>query len=174
MRGADERAFTEYVGERMPTLRRVAYLLCGDSHRADDLVQVTITKLYTHWRRASGMANLDAYVRAMLVKTFLSEQRLGWMRRIRLVGAPADAPVVPAPEGPDVETRTVLRAALRRVPPKARAVLVLRFLLDLPVAEVAELLGCSEGNVKSQTSSGLRTLRQLLGGSQLSLAGRER
>lgn len=174
MRGADERAFTEYVGERLPALRRVAYLLCGDSHRADDLVQVTITKLYTHWRRASAVANLDAYVRSMLVKTFLSEQRLGWMKRIRLVGAPADAPVVPAPEGPDVETRTVVRAALRRVPPRARAVLVLRFLLDLPVAEVAQLLGCSEGNVKSQTSAGLETLRRLLGGSQLALAGRER
>ncbi len=173
MRGADEQAFTEYVGERLPTLRRVAYLLCGDAHRADDLVQVTITKLFTHWRRASGMANLDAYVRAMLVRAFLSEQRLGWVRRIRLVGTPAEAPVVVAPEGPDVETRTVLRAALRRVPPRARAVLVLRFLLDLPVAEVAELLGCSEGNVKSQTSLGLGTLRRLLGGSRLALAGRE-
>jgi RNA polymerase sigma-70 factor (sigma-E family) len=173
VRAADEQAFTEYVGERLPALRRVAYLLCGDAHRADDVVQVTITKLYTHWRRASGMANLDAYVRAMLVRTFLSEQRVGWVRRIRLVGVAADAPVVVAPDGPDVETRAVVRAALARVAPRARAVLVLRFLLDLPVAEVAELLGCSQGNVKSQTSVGLETLRGMLGGSRLALAGRE-
>ena len=173
MRAGDERAFTEYVSGWLPALRRVAYLLCGDEHRADDVVQVTITKLYQHWRRVSGMDNVDAYVRAMLVRTFLSEQRVGWMRRIRLVGSPAEAPVVVAPEGPDVETRTVVRAALARVAPRARAVLVLRFLLDLPVAEVAELLGCSEGNVKSQTSAGLQTLRQLLGDSRLALAGRE-
>ena len=173
MRAGDERAFTEYVGERLPALRRVAYLLCGDPHRADDVVQVTITKLYTHWRRVSGMANPDAYLRAMLVRTFISEQRVGWVRRIRLVGAAADAPVVVAPDGPDLETRAVVRAALARVAPRARAVLVLRFLLDLPVAEVAELLGCSQGNVKSQTSLGLKTLRGLLGGSRLALAGRE-
>lgn len=173
MRAAEEQAYTEYVGARLPALRRVAYLLCGDAHRADDVVQVTITKLYTHWRRVSGMANLDAYVRAMLVRTFLSEQRVGWARRIRLVGAPSEAPVVAAPPGPDVETRTVVRAALTRVPPRARAVLVLRFLMDLPVAEVAQLLGCSEGNVKSQTSLGLGTLRRLLGGNRPALAGRE-
>ena len=119
------------------------------------------------------MDNPDGYVRAMLVRTFLSDQRGGWMRRIRLVGAPADAPAVAAPDGPDVETRTVLRAALARVAPRARAVLVLRFLLDLPVDEVAELLGCSAGTVKSQTSLGLKALRGLLGGSRLVLSGRE-
>lgn len=173
MRAAEERAFTEYVAERLPALRRVAYLLCGDEHRADDIVQVTVTKLYPHWRRVQGMANPDGYVRAMLVRTFISEQRVGWMRRIRLVGMPADAPVVAASDGPDVETRAVVQAALARVAPRARAVLVLRFLLDLPVTEVAELLGCSPGNVKSQTSAGLETLRRVLGGSRLALAGRE-
>lgn len=171
MRAADEQQYTDYVTARLPALRRTAYLLCGDSHRADDLVQVTITKLYVHWRRASAADHLDGYVRAMLVRTFLSEQRLGWMRRIRLVGSPAETPVVAVP-GPDVETREVVHAALARVSPKARAVLVLRFLLDLPVAEVAEVLGCSQGNVKSQTSLGLTALRQLLG-NQVTLTGRE-
>lgn len=155
----DERGYTEYVTGRLPVLRRTAYLLCGDEHRADDLVQATITKLYLHWRRASTADSVDAYVRAMLVRTFLSEQRLGWVKRIRLTATPQETPV-PAT---DVETRLVVRRALGRVAPKARAVLVLRFLLDLSVAEVAAMLGCSEGNVKSQTSAGLATLRRLLG-----------
>lgn len=152
--------YTEYVTGRLPSLRRTAFLLCGDEHRADDLVQTTITKLYVHWRRASAADSVDAYVRAMLVRTFLSEQRLGWAKRIRLTSAPQDTPVA----GPDVETRLVVRRALDRLAPKVRAVLVLRFLLDLPVAEVAAALRCSEGNVKSQTSAGLAALRRLLGG----------
>ncbi|GAB3440032.1 SigE family RNA polymerase sigma factor [Actinophytocola sediminis] len=173
MRATEEQRFTEYVTARLPALRRTAYLLCGDEHRADDIVQVTITKLYTHWKRASAADNMDAYVRAMLVRVFLSEQRLGWARRIRLTGAPRDTPSVAADTGPDVETRLVLLTALGRVPPKARAVLVLRFLLDLSVAEVAGVLGCSEGNVKSQTSAGLAALRRLLNGQLSAVMGRE-
>ncbi|HEY0449399.1 SigE family RNA polymerase sigma factor [Actinophytocola sp.] len=158
MHDVDERQYTEYVTRRLPTLRRTAYLLCGDEHRADDLVQSTITKLYLHWRRASAADSVDAYVRAMLVRTFLSEQRLGWAKRVRLTSTPQDTAVA----GPDVETRLVLQHALARIGPKVRAVLVLRFLLDLPVAEVAAVLRCSEGNVKSQTSVGLAALRRLL------------
>lgn len=173
MRATEEQQYTDYVTGRLPALRRTAFLLCGDAHRADDLVQVTITKLYVHWRRASAADNLNGYVRAMLVRTFISEQRLGWARRIRLVGAPQDTPAAPAPAGPDVETKAVIHAALARVAPRARAVLVLRFLLDLSVAEVAEALGCSQGNVKSQTSSGLATLRRLLGVSAPAFVGRE-
>jgi RNA polymerase sigma-70 factor (sigma-E family) len=163
VRASDERRYTEYVTARLPVLRRTAYLLCGNEHRADDLVQVTITKLYVHWRRASAADNVDGYVRMMLVRTFLSEQRLGWARRVRLTGVPQDTPEPPVEFGQDVETRLVLRTALSRIPPKARAVLVLRFLLDLSVAEAAGVLGCSEGNVKSQTSAGLTALRRLLG-----------
>lgn len=163
MRASDEQRYTEYVTARLPALRRTAFLLCGNEHRADDLVQVTITKLYVHWRRASAADSVDGYVRVMLVRTFLSEQRLGWARRVRLTGTPQDTPEPPVWSGPDVETRLVLRTALGRIAPKVRAVLVLRFLLDLPVAEVARVLGCSEGNVKSQTSAGLDALRRLLG-----------
>jgi RNA polymerase sigma-70 factor (sigma-E family) len=172
MHVVEKRQYTEYVTARLPVLRRTAFLLCGDEHRADDLVQVTITKLFVHWRRASAADSTDAYVRTMLVRVFLSERRLGWARRIRLTGAPADTPGMVAEAGPDVETRIVLRRALDRVPPKARAVLVLRFLLDLPVAEVAGVLGCSEGTVKSQTSAGLAVLRRLLGAHLSITAGR--
>jgi RNA polymerase sigma-70 factor (sigma-E family) len=173
---AGESAYTAYVTGRLPALRRTAYLLCGDEHRADDLVQVTITKLFLHWRRASAADSLDGYVRAMLVRTFLSERRLGWVRRIRLVGSPHDTPAPAALSDVDsagVETRLVVHKALTRIAPRARAVLVLRFLLDLPVAEVAAVLGCSEGNVKSQTSAGLAALRRLLDGQLTAVAGRE-
>jgi RNA polymerase sigma-70 factor (sigma-E family) len=155
-----EGEYVEYVTARLARLRRLAYLLCGDEHRADDLVQVTITKLYERWRRVRMVDSLDQYVRAMLVRAFLDEKRRAWSSRVWLTGQP---PERPAPDGPDVEQRAVLRQALTTVPRRQRAVLVLRFLCDLPVNEVARLLGCSAGNVKSQTHHGLAALRRRLG-----------
>ena len=72
--------YVKYVRVRIPALRRLAYHLCGEEHTADDMVQETITKLYVHWKRASEAMNLDAYVRAMLVRTFLDDKRRGWSR----------------------------------------------------------------------------------------------
>ncbi|MFC0114787.1 SigE family RNA polymerase sigma factor [Kibdelosporangium aridum] len=167
MRASDEEHYTEYVTTRLPALRRVAYLLCGDSHRADDIVQNAITRLYVHWRKAQSADNLDAYVRTTVVRTFLNEQRTGWFSRTRVVDEPPEGMV----RDRDVETSHVLHAALRRVPPRQRAVLVLRFLYDMSVTEVAGALRCSEGNVKSQTSHGLATLRKQLGEHTLSLLG---
>jgi RNA polymerase sigma-70 factor (sigma-E family) len=155
-----EREYVEYVTARTPQLRRLAYLLCGDEHRADDLVQQALVQLYVHWRRARAVEHLDRYVRKILVRVHLDERRRAWSR-VRLVDTPPD---IPQPAGSEVEDRTVLRAALARVPPRQRAVLVLRFLCDLPVDEVAETLGCSAGTVKSQTSHGLAALRRLLDG----------
>lgn len=166
VRASDEESYTEYVTARLPALRRIAYLLCGDSHRADDIVQNAITRLYVHWRKARAADNLDAYVRTIVVRTFLNEQRTGWFSRTRVVDAP---PEEAAPPGPDVETSQVLHAALGRVPPKQRAVLVLRFLLDQPVTVVADMLGCSIGTVKSQTSHGLAALRKHLDNPAFSL-----
>jgi RNA polymerase sigma-70 factor (sigma-E family) len=158
-----EEAYTAYVTARLPALRRVAHLLCKDPHRADDIVQTTLTKLYVHWHRARTADHLDRYVHTMLVRSFLNEQRLGWAR-VRLSGSPQETPgLPPAPGGPDIETRAEVHTALGRIPPRQRAVLVLRFLCDLPVAEVAGILGCSEGNVKSQSARGLARLRVLLG-----------
>jgi RNA polymerase sigma-70 factor (sigma-E family) len=154
-----EGEYVEYVTARLAILRRLALLLCGDEHRADDLVQQTITKLYECWRRARTATSLDRYVRTMLVRAFLDERRRSWSR-VALMGEP---PERHAPAGPDVEQRTVLRAALAKVPRRQQAVLVLRFLCDLPVDEVAQLLGCSAGNVKSQTHHGLAALRRQLG-----------
>ena len=154
-----DEAYLGYVHGRLPTLRRVAYLLSGDEHQADDLVQETITKLYARWPRIGGVDNVDAYVHTMMVRAFIDEKRRGWWR-VRLFGSPPERPAA-APGA--AEDRTVLRAALGRVAPRQQAVLVLRYLCDLPVADVAQILGCSTGTVKSQTSNGLATLRKILG-----------
>jgi len=159
MRDGSDEDYVEYVAARIPALRRLAYLLTSDSHRADDLVQQTITTLYVKWRRAQAADNIDAYVRTMLVRTFLDEKRLAWAR-VRLF---RDLPEPPPFSDEGSAERQVVRAALRRVPRRQQAVLVLRFFYDLPVEEVAGVLGCSAGTVKSQTSRGLATLRRLLG-----------
>lgn len=171
-----EQEYVEFVTTRLARMQRIAYLLCGDAHRADDLVQQTFTTLYVQWRRVRAVEYPDAYVRTMLVRAFLSERRLAWSSRVDLTDS---VPERVSTDGPTVEDRTVLRAALSRVPKRQRAVLVLRFLCDLPVVEVAELLDCSPGTVKSQTSHGLAALRRLLGPEMLAAwnprgAGREK
>jgi RNA polymerase sigma-70 factor (sigma-E family) len=159
MRDGSEAEYVDYVTARIPALRRLAYLLAGDDHRADDLVQQTITTLYVKWRRAQAADHLDAYVRTMLVRTFVDERRLAWAR-VRLF---REMPEPPPFEDGGAEDRQVVRSALSRVPRRQQAVLVLRFFYDLSVDEVAGTLGCSAGTVKSQTSRGLATLRRLLG-----------
>ncbi|MBU2661908.1 SigE family RNA polymerase sigma factor [Actinoplanes bogorensis] len=151
--------YLDYVNGRIPALRRVAFLLSGDEHQADDLVQETITKVYAKWPRIAQVENVDAYVHTMLVRAFLDEKRRGWWR-VSLRDVP---PERPAAATPGMEDREVLRAALGRIPARQQAVLVLRFLCDRSVAEAAQLLGCSEGTVKSQTSHGLAALRRILG-----------
>ncbi|MCZ7426795.1 SigE family RNA polymerase sigma factor [Micromonospora sp. WMMA1949] len=158
MRAEDETEYVAYVRARLPVLHRTAYLICGDAHLADDIVQTTLTKLYRYWRRAAAADDTDAYVRRVLIHTYLDERRRGWFR-IRLL---PQAPDRPAAAPPDVEERDGVEDLLAGLPPAQRAVLTLRFLCDLPVAEVASLLNCSTGNVKSHTSRGLAKLRKRL------------
>ncbi|KDN21448.1 SigE family RNA polymerase sigma factor [Amycolatopsis rifamycinica] len=150
--------FTEYVTARAAWLRKVAYLLCGDWHRADDLVQSAVTRLYANWPRASRADNVDGYARRTLVNTFLAEQRTSWWRRVDLRENDHDSPG----PGADVESALDLRAALERLPARQRATVVLRYFCDLPVAETSRALGCSEGTVKSQTAKAVDALRELL------------
>lgn len=159
MRAEWELEYVEFITAAMPRLFRQAYLLTGDRHHADDLTQQACTDLYVHWRRTREAQNLDAYSRKVLVKAFLNTKRRAWSRRVQLTDRVPDQSAVPSGHA----EHTDLLAALRQVPPRQRAVLVLRFLYDLPVAEVAEILGCSAGTVKSQTSHGLAALRLLLG-----------
>jgi RNA polymerase sigma-70 factor (sigma-E family) len=150
--------FADYFAKRSDALRRTAYLLCGDWHRAEDLVQVTFAKLYVAWRRITRHEALDGYARQTLVRTFLSERRLGWFRKEHATDVLTETPV--SDTGP--EDRMLLLAALTQVPPGQRAVLVLRYWEDMSVEETAGLLKCSAGTVKSQAARGLQTLRDLL------------
>ncbi len=158
MRPSREAEYTDYIQARLPWLRRVAYLLCQDWQRADDLVQAAITRLYAHWGSARNAASVDAYTRTILIRTFLAERRSAWTRRVTLSAAYPDLPGV----GADHDTRLDVRAALASLPPRQRATLVLRFYCDLPVDETAAELGCTPGTVKSQTAKGLSALRRAL------------
>ncbi len=158
MRPDCEREYVEYVTARLPKLHRAAYLLCGDPHRAEDIVQSTALAVYLKWRRVRAADNIDGYVHRMLVRQYLDQQRLGWWRVLLMDRPPERA----APPPPGIEERDAVTAALARVAPGQRAVLVLRFFCDLSVEATAAALGCSTGTVKSQTARGLATLRRLL------------
>lgn len=154
-----EPEYVEFITAAMPRLYRQAYLLTGDRHHADDVTQQACTDLYVYWNRARKAENLAAYSRKVLVKAFLNSKRRAWSRRVQLTDRlPEHGSTLPVHS-----EHTELQEALRQLPPRQRAVLVLRFLYDLPVAEVARLLGCRAGTVKSQTSHGLAALRRLLG-----------
>ena len=151
-----EEEFTTYVSGRLEWLLRVAYLLCQDFDRADDLVQTAITRLFLNWRRAVAVDNLDGYARTILIRVYLTEQRAGWWRRVQVV------PELPETAIRDHEGDLDLRRALASLPPRQRATIVLRFYCDLNVEQTAEVMRCSTGNVKSQTARGIAALRRIL------------
>jgi RNA polymerase sigma-70 factor (sigma-E family) len=155
LKGAEEASYREFVTARMEALRRTAFLLCRNWHTADDLVSITIGKLYRHWRRVAGAPHLDAYVRKILLRSWLDEQRRPWRREQPAEELPE--PVLEMDFG--VVDRDQLLDLLSALPPGRRAAVVLRFYCDLSVEETAEILGCSTGTVKSQTARGLDTLR---------------
>jgi RNA polymerase sigma-70 factor (sigma-E family) len=158
MSPADEAAFRAFAFTRRPTLRRSAFLLCGDWHQADDLVQAALVKLYVAWPRIRAQEPPDAYMHRVLVRCFLDERRRPWRR---------ESPVEVLDESAAATRPTYdlldLRAALAQLPRRQRATLLMRFWLDASVAQTAEALGCSEGTVKSQTARAVSTLRDLLG-----------
>jgi len=151
-------AFAEYFAARSGAMRGTAYLLCGDWHRAEDLVQTAFTKLYVHWDRVQRHEALDPYVRRMLVRGYIDDGRRGWRRREHT----REVPVEKATTDDLADDRVTLLRALADVPPRQRAVLVLRYWEDQSVEEVATLLSCSPGTVKSQAARGLDALRALM------------
>lgn len=159
MKPAEEQEYREYVAARIERLRRTAYLLCRDWHMADDLVSITIGKLYRYWRRVRRAGNLDAYARGMLTNAWLDELRRPWRR---------EAPAATVPDLPDgrpgaaaVGDQLMLLDLLGQLPPRQRAVVVLRFYCDLSIEETAGILRITEGTVKSQANRGLAALRLL-------------
>lgn len=159
MQAALEREYVDYVRASLTWLRRSAYRLCGDAHRGDDLVQQAITKLYVNWRRARAADNTDAYVQRILVHVYLDDRRLRWAG-VSLFAAAPDVAVEPDRRAED---RAMLRAALDQLPRRLCEVLVLRFVFDMSVDDVARTLGIRTGTVKSQTARGLAAMRLLLG-----------
>jgi RNA polymerase sigma-70 factor (sigma-E family) len=157
LRTADEEAYREYLVARMERLRRAAYLLCQDWHLADDLVSVTIDKLYRNWSRARGATNLDAYVQRILTNTWLDEVRRPWRREILTDRLPERARHTDT-----VDDRLSMLDLLTSLTPRRRAAVVLRYYCDLSVEETADILGCSTGTVKSLTSRALAHLDRRL------------
>jgi RNA polymerase sigma-70 factor (sigma-E family) len=151
--------FTDFMSARMPALRRLARLLCQDWSTADDLLQAAMTKTYVHWFKAARADNTDAYVRAILVREFVEQRRASWTRRVSLT----DRPIEAATPDTDREGALDLRTMVAALPPRQRAVLVLRYYCDLNVDQTAEALGCAPGTVKSQTAKALDSLRLALG-----------
>jgi RNA polymerase sigma-70 factor (sigma-E family) len=155
----DDEAFRELALGHASGLRRLAYAICGDWHRADDLVQCCLERAYLHWRRVVGADDPGAYLRTILVRLAASEQRRAWRRR------ELSADVVPDSSEPvpgSVEDRVDLARYLAELTAKQRAVVVLRFIEDRPVPEVAAILGVAPGTVKRQTHDALQRLRALL------------
>ncbi len=176
MRDADEQAYVEYVAARMPWMRKVAFLLCHDWDRADDVCQTTLTNLYVGWRRACAADNLDGYVRTMIVRAFLGERRTSWFTRVKLLDSVRDEDVEQMAVGgmaarDDIDERMMVRSALAVVSPRQRATLVLRFYCDLSVEETAAALRCSTGTVKSQTARGLAALRRVIDTQRITVEG---
>jgi RNA polymerase sigma-70 factor (sigma-E family) len=147
--------FDEFVVGRSPALLRTAVLLVGDRHEAEDLLQTALLRLARHWSRAAD--NPNAYVRRVLVNLAYDHSRRRRRRPERL----GFVPEVPH-EGADPDDRDDLIRALRELPERQRATVVLRFWEDLSVAETAALLDCTEGTVKSTTSKALAHLRDHL------------
>jgi len=153
-----EEEFVEFAGSISPRLQGMAFLLCGDWHTAEDLVQATLAKVFVSWRRIRRQETAHAYATRTLVNTYLAHKRLKGTGEIPTSELPERAAELPAPE-----TRMVVLAALATLPPKGRAVVVLRYWADLSVDQVAAALGCSPGAVKSQSARALDKLRGVLG-----------
>jgi RNA polymerase sigma-70 factor (sigma-E family) len=155
-RQSDE-AFAEFVERWSPALLRVAFLLTGDRWSAEDLLQTALLKTSRRWHTIADHEAAYPYVRRVLVTTSAS-----WRRRRRVPEVLIES--VPASQQPSGGAPAPGRAvaALETLPPRMRAVVVLRFYEDLSEAETAAALGCSIGSVKSQASRGLARLRALL------------
>lgn len=150
--------FQEYVyGQRTQLMRTAILLTGGDVHRAEDLVQDTLVKVWPRWNRIRAGDSVNAYVRKTMVSLFLTAQRRFWRRELP-VTSPPELPAT----APDVEEALAAQALLRRLPPRQRAVVTLRYFLDLSEVETAEVLGCAVGTVKTHNFRALSALRTMV------------
>jgi RNA polymerase sigma-70 factor (sigma-E family) len=149
--------FREFVAARSPSLVRAAWLLTGNEATAHDLVQTALAKTWTRWERVTRQDAPEGYVRRVMLSTFLTWNRRRWRGEVAVAEVPDRADV--RDSFADADLRRAVAGALRVLPPRQRAVVVLRYFDDLTVSQVADALGCSVGTVKSQTSRALASLR---------------
>ncbi|MEU9831669.1 SigE family RNA polymerase sigma factor [Streptosporangium sp. NPDC048047] len=150
--------FGAFVAARATALLRVAYLACGNKAEAEDLLQTALERTYKNWDRVR-YERPEPYVRRIIINTAISQAR----RRAILNIIPMRILPDRAARSTDVDLRHLLMDALRGLPPRQRAVVVLRYWEDLTEAQTAEVLGCTVGTVKSQTSKAMAKLRVALG-----------
>ncbi|WP_327272620.1 SigE family RNA polymerase sigma factor [Streptomyces sp. NBC_01224] len=161
MKSAQEDQYLEFVAARAKALYRSAYVLAaGDTHLAEDLVQETLSRVYVHWKRVARADSPAAYAQTVLVRTSLT------LRRRRSTG---ERPIGKMPDsaaaGPDAALRLTLLDALGQLPPRGRAVLLLRYWEDRSIEETAQMLKLSSSAVRSQGTRALNRVRALLGDS---------
>ena len=158
--GSRDAEFSEFVAARQAHLRRIAYAICGDWHLADDLLQISLVKLYLAWPRLHRNGNAEAYARQIIVRTNISEHRRPWRRERPCLDVAVDDEA--APPGLPLEERSAMFDALQALPVMQRKTVLLRHWLGLSIEEAAHELGISTGTVKSHTSRGLRKLQETL------------
>jgi len=147
--------FTQFARERTPALYRSALLLCGDAHLAEDLVQDTLAKLYVAWDR--DILNPVAYAQTVLARTFVSS-----VRRRSSGERPTQLTIDRLHHDPDVGLRIDLLRALGTLKPRDRTIVVMRYLDDLSVEQVADVLGMSRGAVRVRAHRALASVREVL------------
>jgi RNA polymerase sigma-70 factor (sigma-E family) len=151
-------SFREFMAAHQQSLMRTAYLLTGDAHLAEDLLQSVLVKLLGRWPKLTGVTNPQAYARKALVNQYISwRRRLVWTTEL----PSAEPPERPHSSEESTIARLAMRQALAGLPPRQRAVIVLRYYEDLTEHETARLLNCSLGTVKSQAHDALARLRAL-------------
>ena len=154
----DDTDFADFFVATWPRLFRTTYAIAGDRESAEDALQSAYAKAFASWRRVRAADHPEAYVRRMAVNELVNVRRRAWWRAERSYAEPPEPPPVSAPE-PGTGARDAVWTAVCSLPPRQRAVVVLRYYEQLSEAEIAEVLGCSRGTVKSQASRALRALR---------------
>ncbi|MGW0213172.1 SigE family RNA polymerase sigma factor [Micromonospora chokoriensis] len=151
--------YEEFADTRLAPLLRYAVMLTGDSHHAQDLVQETMVRVQLNWRRVSRADSPERYVRRMLTNQYVDWRRGSWVRRVLLREEPDASVPASADHAQSAVDRDQIWSWLSRLPRRQRAALVLRYYEDLPDAEIANVLGCAVGTVRSSISRALATLR---------------
>lgn len=160
--------FTSFVERSSQGLLRYCYLLTGQDASAQDLLQASLVKVYESWNKIRDLRAVDGYTKTVITRTHVSTARRGGSREV----VTGQVPDQIHSDGGDLDLQDAMWRLLAQLGPRQRAALVLRFYDDLPLADVATILGCSVGTVKSQISRGLTRLRVLLPDADLLIEGR--